>query len=357
MNRKKSVSVKRKKKTAVSRESSPTRKNVLGLDLMAYVRKKASPVINIDYLPPAVRDEFLAGRGIHAEKFKAAYKGIPQHYEWVDTKHGLFLQTNLLPLPKQKGTSQVLLATVRDITFWASQMQAKGGLLQEVFAHHTFSQLLLAAREEEKKHLSKALHDEIGSAAVILTALLSLVRASLIQRNAAQALIDLKELDFHIKRSIERIKNIVVSLRPPTLEQEGSLTDALRELLKNIGNYARVTCAFSCATLWNEKGISDNVKILLYRVVQEALNNVAKHAHAKHVWVNLKREKDTITLCVEDDGVGFRQRKQIPIRHIGLLAMKDSVHFLGGKITIKSSIGKGTSIQVECPCMVYEDRI
>ena len=102
-----------------------------------------------------------------------------------------------------------------------------------------------------------------------------------------------------------------------------------------------------------ENGISDSVKILLYRIVQEALNNIVKHARASKIYVLLARQGDQIRLVVEDDGIGFKPVKQRSIRKVGLLAMQDSVRLLGGTISIKSTPGKGTRIEVACPCVVY----
>ena len=205
----------------------------------------------------------------------------------------------------------------------------------------------------EKKEISKALHDEIGSAVVILTALLSLVKASVKEGDRKQALADIAKLDAQIKDSIERVKNIVVSLRPPSLENDGALGGSIRELLENISGYVHIPYTFEYKPSASENGISDSVKILLYRIVQEALNNIVKHARAKSIYVLLDRTGDQIRLIVQDDGIGFKQIKQRSIRKVGLLAMKDSVRLLGGNISIKSEPGKGTRIEVVCPCVVY----
>ena len=226
-------------------------------------------------------------------------------------------------------------------------------MLREGSAPRTFSQILLAARETEKKEISKALHDEIGSAVVILTALLSLVKASVKEGNRKQALEDIAKLDVQIKNSVDRVKNIIVSLRPPSLENDGALGGSVQELLENISGYVHIPYTFDYDPATKENGISDSVKILLYRIVQEALNNIVKHARASKIYVLLARQGDQIRLVVEDDGIGFKPVKQRSIRKVGLLAMQDSVRLLGGTISIKSTPGKGTRIEVACPCVVY----
>ena len=258
----------------------------------------------------------------------------------------------MIPLRGDKAKVSSILSLSRDISHWGGAYQG-GDMLREGTPPRTFSQILLAAREAEKKEISKALHDEIGSAVVILTALLSLVKASVKEGDQKQALADIAKLDAQIKDSIDRVKNIVVSLRPPSMENDGALGGSIRELLENISGYVHIPYTFEYNPTSGENGISDSVKILLYRIVQEALNNIVKHARAKNIYVLLERTNDQIHLIVEDDGIGFRQMKQRSIRKVGLLAMKDSVRLLGGNISIKSAPGKGTHIEVVCPCVVY----
>lgn len=332
---------------------------MLGLDLLAYVQKDHTPLVCVDRLPAGTCNAIITGKGLHAGKLKAALKGEIQQYEWILTKDTTLFQTVMLPLPVALSGVPTVLITTRNITHWGAleEVQPVEFNLQDARAARTFSQVLLATREEEKRTLSKALHDEIGSAAVILTSLLRIIRANVEKEEKSKALANIKELDGQIKNSIERIKNIVVSMRPPSLENDGALCQSIRELVENAGHYAQVSYSVDCDETISEQGVSDRIKILLYRVVQESLNNIIKHAKAHTVYVSLKRVGDRFSLVVEDDGIGFSKPKQTSIRHIGLLAMRDSVHLIGGTILIKSAKGKGTRIEVECPCFVYEEQI
>ncbi len=328
---------------------------VEGYDVVAVMDAKTGQLVILSDASGQITPEDLKEAvNLHQHAFKQALTGHIHHYEWeleTEEKH-CFYQTTLIPLRGiQSNVSSVLVLT-RDITHWAGSYQ-KGEMLREGSSPRTFSQILLAARESEKKEISKALHDEIGSAVVILTALLSLVKASVKEGDKKQALADIAKLDAQIKDSIDRVKNIVVSLRPPSLENDGALGGSIRELLENISGYVHIPYTFDYDSATGENGISDSVKILLYRIVQEALNNIVKHAHAKNIYVLLARDESDIHLVVEDDGIGFKQMKQRSIRKVGLLAMKDSVRLLGGNISIKSAPGKGTRIEVVCPCVVY----
>lgn len=158
-------------------------------------------------------------------------------------------------------------------------------------------------------------------------------------------------MDTQIKNCIERVKNIVVSLRPPNLETI-TLADAVQELLDNMTRYKGIKHSFKAQTD-DDEPVSEEVKIVLYRVAQESLNNVIKHSGASQVDVVIKRGERDVLLRVRDNGKGFKQSTQQSIEHIGLLSMRDSVAYLGGKLTIKSEPGKGTVVEAKCPKVVY----
>lgn len=296
-------------------------------------------------------EDLMKDGAIHQQAWLETLKHGVHHYEWSfekDNRVYLF-QTTIVSMCNEKGVVTGGLSLSRDISHWGV---GRNKVLRDGSRPRTLSQILISAREMEKKDIAKALHDEVGSMAVILTALLSVVKTRVKKGEQKQALADISRLDGQIKESIERIKNIVVSLRPPSLENDGALGGAIRELLDNISELTHIPYQFDYKPVSGQSGVSDQVKILLYRIVQESLNNIIKHAQAKNIYVLLEKT-DVIRLVVQDDGVGFKVRKQNSIRHIGLLAMKDGVKLLGGKISIKSSPGKGTRIEVICPCVVY----
>ena len=292
---------------------------------------------------------------VHQNALAHALKEGFFHYEWTDNRKdkSTLYQTTCIALPNAEGIPGTVLSLSRDITQVAVSYVRPGQGLHDWMAPRTFAQILLATRETEKKELSKALHDEIGSSAVILTALLSVVRAGVRAGNKTQVLRDLAQLDAQLKESIGRIRNVIVSLRPPSLENRGGLGGAVRDLLENVSSLSRISYTFDYDEVEERLNLSDNIKILLYRIVQEALTNTVKHSRAKKIRVSLKQTGSNIRLTVCDDGVGFQPAQQLSIEHVGLLAMKDSVELLGGTITIKSAPGKGTRIEVSCPCIVY----
>ncbi len=292
-----------------------------------------------------------APTGVHQIQLRRAFtSGRVGRYEWQDGPR--MLRTTLLPLLGKDGKPEEVLSVTRDISWWGtSSMPA----LHEGTPPKTFAQLLLAARETEKREIAKALHDEIGTASVMLSALVSIAKQSVQKGNKTQALKNLERLQTQTQESIERLRNIIVTLRPPSLDTDGALRGSMEELIKDVCNLGRLKYRFVCAENMNEKGISDRVKILLYRLVQEALSNVVKHARATRVTVQVKRVKDKIYVTVKDDGVGFTPGKRTSIHHVGLRSMQDSVRLLGGELKISSTPGHGTQIYAEGPCVVYEE--
>ena len=290
---------------------------------------------------------------LHDKAFQQALKGNVVKYAWSLDRGSVtyYYHSTLLPLFDNDKKVANVLGLVRNLDKSSSLRHQKA--LHEK-GEHTFSQILLAAREDEKREISKALHDEIGTSAVTLTSLLALVKDSVRSNNKKQALQDIARLDEQIKNTIDRVKNIIVNLRPPHLEALG-LEGAARELLENFSAFTGIQHELVVDDQCEEPS-SDNVNIMLYRVIQEGLNNVVKHAHAKKVKLVLRKTEKNVTVKLEDDGVGFAPSKQRSIRHVGLLAMKDSAAYLGGTLKIKSEPGKGTQITVTCPRVVYGGR-
>jgi signal transduction histidine kinase len=200
---------------------------------------------------------------------------------------------------------------------------------------------LVSAQEEERRAISRELHDEVGQS---LSALL--MEAG----NAASAPGDSAEVRRHVESikklaeaSVEVIRNMSLLLRPSMLDDFG-LVPALewqaREVSKRTGLRVQVAAEESADQL------PDEHKTCIYRVVQEALHNCARHSHARSVRVQVRQEPLKIVFSVEDDGRGFDARR---VRGLGLVGMQERVHHLGGAFQIASRPGGGTVVAVELP--------
>jgi len=200
---------------------------------------------------------------------------------------------------------------------------------------------LVSAQEEERRAISRELHDEVGQS---LSALL--MEAG----NAARgpdASADLRRHVESIKKlaetSVNVIRNMTLLLRPSMLDDFG-LVPALewqaREVSKRTGLRVHVTAEEASGEL------PDQLRTCIYRVVQEALHNCARHSQARSVKVTVKQEAHRILLSVEDDGHGFEAGR---VRGLGLVGMEERVTHLGGAFEVKSRPGAGTRVAAELP--------
>ena len=208
------------------------------------------------------------------------------------------------------------------------------------------SRRLVQAQELERQALSRELHDEVGQ---MMTALgMELGHLETIRSGNLEAfrtrIEDAKRLNADAMRAI---RDLAMGLRPSMLDDigiEAALQWQGREFSRHTGVPATVRVDGSLDNL------TDAQRTCIYRVVQEALTNCARHAKAKHVLVSLRAREHGVVVIVEDDGSGFRAAAARG--GLGLLGMQERVQELVGKVTITSNPGKGTTIRVELPAGV-----
>jgi len=212
-----------------------------------------------------------------------------------------------------------------------------------------FSRKILSVREEEMEKLSISLHDEIGSMAIFLGSNLSIVEEEIKDHNLQGAFDKIDQIKNAIRQSIKRLKKISIDLRPPSIDVIG-LPSLLREYFSNMREQTKIKIDFS--ENMDGKELNNDAAIVLYRVTQEALNNILKYAQAKKVKVRLYSQGNNITLTISDDGKGFEVEERLQkTKGWGIVGMRERVESLGGSFTITSVPQKGTEISAEMPNM------
>jgi signal transduction histidine kinase len=204
------------------------------------------------------------------------------------------------------------------------------------------SMQLLTAQEDERRSLSRDLHDDLGQ--VTTAVLLDLQRAGLEKDELKRG--DLIQHALHGAQVVlERLHEIAARIRPTLLDDLG-LKDAVQHFLseyeRTTGIVPRVDLRFERQDL--PPAVSENV----YRILQEALTNVAKHAHVPEVFVDLHAGADRVRLVVRDEGPGFEPEVQGG-KGLGILGMRERAELLGGSFALQSQPGKGATIQVAFP--------
>lgn len=210
------------------------------------------------------------------------------------------------------------------------------------------SRRVLSAQEEERKVISRELHDEIGQ---ILTGIT--VRLAALKRDAAVGATGLETRLAGTQRLLEKTVRIVHQfareLRPPILDDLG-LIPALKAFVRRFGRRTRIPIRFSASAAVERLGIDE--RTVLYRVGQESLTNVAKHARATRVSVDLRTSGGSVHLEIHDDGRSFSAERALSagkVTRLGLLGMRERVEMVGGVFSVVSAPGRGTSVRARIP--------
>ncbi len=204
------------------------------------------------------------------------------------------------------------------------------------------SRQLLKAQEEERRRISRELHDETGQALMVLRFQLELLAGETPSEEIAAKIREALDV---LDRTIEGLRRTIARLSPRVLEEFGLLT-AIRRQAQLLAKHTGMKPRLELPANWTPA--DHDVEVALYRSVQEALHNVAKHSQAANFTVRLEVASEKVTLQIEDDGAGF-SRRTAHIRGFGLTGMRERAAALGGLMRIRTERGKGTNIQIQLP--------
>ena len=210
------------------------------------------------------------------------------------------------------------------------------------------SNKILHVQEEERKRISRELHDEVGQA---LTAI-SVTFATLKSNGSAKSEIiqrQLSDSESLLQETMERVHRFARELRPAMLDELG-LLPALRSLLNGFARRTGLRVRFQGNA--DAEKLDGDQKTVLFRVAQESLTNVAKHAKASRVDVSIRKVGNGICLEVKDDGKSFQEKPETSnegVGRLGLLGMQERARLVSGTLTIRAQPGKGTAIRVAIP--------
>jgi signal transduction histidine kinase len=283
------------------------------------------------HVPGTERLRSYAGAPIRARGetigFLAVQSITPGHFEWTDAQR-------LRAFADQTAIALENARLFEDARTTAKRLQ-------------TLSHRMVEVQEAERRSIARELHDEIGQT---LTAVKINLQA--MQRSpdvSAQASI-LEENICIVERALQQVRNLSLDLRPSLLDDLG-LVPALRWYVNRQAEWAGFTAVFMADSL--DAHLPPDLGIACFRVVQEALTNVSRHARAQHVLVELRRCDTELALTIRDDGVGFDVQSALKrAAHgasLGLLGMEERVALVGGKMEIESVPMHGTEIRARFP--------
>ena len=230
---------------------------------------------------------------------------------------------------------------IRQLQMELAEMARKVQSAQEGL--HDYIGAITAAQEEERMRLAREIHDDTIQAVVALKQRVQLAGKSLRTGSARETLRELEDL---AEKTVENLRRLTRALRPIYLEDLGLVT-ALSMLANESSQAGKLNVDFR--RIGEERRLSSEVELALYRIAQEALNNVKNHANASQATLLITFDKE-IKLEVTDNGVGFTVPKSptefAPGGHFGLLGMRERADLIGARLEVESSAGKGTRLSV-----------
>ncbi len=252
--------------------------------------------------------------------------GFPKPYEWLPTERELM---------RAIGDRTALAIERARMT---DALREREQRIAELSGH------LLRVQEEERKRISRELHDETGQALMVIRLYLGMMESGNTTKSVRGKIRETVDV---VDRTIEGIRRIIGKLSPLVLQELGlvaAIRKEAKDFARNTGVKARVLIAENVGRL------ASGTEQAIYRVVQEALHNVAKHAQAKNVTVQLERADELVQVVVEDDGVGIQSRSSNSRDHsFGLAGIKERVAMLGGTSRVISTKGNGTRLEISVP--------
>jgi signal transduction histidine kinase len=254
---------------------------------------------------------------------------------------------------RTRDTLEMLNAIGRQMGIAIENARLYAELRQEEELRRRLLERVITVQEEERKRIALELHDQMGQILTSVIMKLSVLGEADSLEQFRASLSDLREMAAQVLRQVH---DLALELRPSVLDDLG-LLPALRQLHKGFRDRFHLMIDFQVLGL-DGRRLPSNLETALYRIVQEALTNVARHAEAQSVSVLLEYRDDSIKLIVEDNGVGFDVATIADARardRLGLYGMRERASLLGGTLTIESLPGTGTAIFVEIPLAAGED--
>jgi signal transduction histidine kinase len=251
------------------------------------------------------------------------------------------IENSAAPIRDTAGSIIGAVVVNQDVT---ERVSAENALRVSASDLHHLSRRLLQVQEEERRHLSRELHDEFGQ----------LLGAILLQLHAAKSIAgeparsNLEQSVQLLEKAAAELRGLALELRPAMLETSG-----LEATLRWLAEQHRQRSGLDIEVAGHLSEVSGELAIAVFRTAQEALTNVVRHAQARRVSIELIQSDRRLELTISDDGRGFDVSKtleQAPERgNLGLLGMKERLQILGGTLEIQSQLGRGTRIHASLP--------
>lgn len=276
------------------------------------------------------------------ERMASALQQGSYAFEWEHQRlDGRPFTADVLQTRVGEGEKAFLLATVRDIS---ERKQAEIALREHQHLLRALAAQGAASREAELKHVAREVHDELGQLLTALRMDISLLRIQF-GSNVPALMPMIKDMLVLVDKAIQGARDVTTNLHPPALDM--GIVPAIRWLSDDFSARTAIICTLLVV---DEPDKLDDVRTLtLFRIVQESLTNIARHAEAPNVEITIKRRDENIVIEVVDNGKGFDLFEKSPVKSFGLMGMKERALAVCGNVEIASKAGQGTKVSVEIP--------
>jgi signal transduction histidine kinase/CheY-like chemotaxis protein len=279
----------------------------------------------------------LDQRGVQAS-VSVAIPGTPRPY-------GLVALHRRDAIPFVERDSQFIQSVANLLAASAERRRAEEQLRSSHQQLRELASRLQSVREDERTHIAREIHDELGQSLTALKMELSWVGKSLTREGVEKVMPKIRSMSELIDQTIHQVRRLSTELRPGVLDHLG-LVAAVEWQTEEFKTRTGIDCEVRASL--NDQGLSDDRCTAIFRILQETLTNVARHANASRVSVSLKQEDDNLVLEVQDNGKGF-DNEGARFTSLGLLGMRERALLLGGELYISSVPGKGSRIAVKIP--------
>ena len=265
----------------------------------------------------------------------------------------LITQRNQLEIRLKKNfeiieKAQSLMSKMKSVMdFLISDLTELGDTISTLEDKTQIGMRIIRAQEEERRRIARDIHD--GPAQNIAALVIkTVIMEQLLKRGSVSIEQELSDIKRHLRAILKEIRSIMYDLRPASLDELG-LVLTIKRMSSDISHSKDIN--IDVQSISENEINSSQIKLTIYRIIQEALNNIIKHSHAKNVSIKLDIKKNLISGVISDDGKGFDVNEALANKaaSFGLSSMKERAEIMNGKINVKSQRGKGTRIYFSIP--------
>ena len=312
--------------------------NQAALVEFGYSREELLPLTLFDIRPPSEHPRLRAA--IASWRDQPIVPVFDTFGFWVYLrKDGSLVDLEIRASNVEIGGEPARLVIARNVT---AAQAAHNALRESEGRYRALARRLQTIREEERVELSRTIHDELGQSLTALKIDLSMISKRLdpvlqerIEASAAA-----------VDRMIQQVRNIATELRPGVLDHLG-LVAAMEWQAKEFTRRSGLQCEFTPPAY--EPLLSQDEAVSLFRILQESLTNVARHAKARRVCVSLHAGSEAVRLIIEDDGIGLSDERRNHHASLGLIGMEERARFIDARLSLQNRAGSGTMVVVDLP--------